>query len=90
MTEYDDNSVYFLLIYSLDEGRLVDDPAEFIDRDEAIKRYNETEMFYSGEPNQYEVVLIAADSIQTVKITHGHYFSSFDDSMFFADFFADA
>ncbi|ACY23489.1 hypothetical protein Gbro_4347 [Gordonia bronchialis DSM 43247] len=89
MAKHGDDSVYFLLVYSVDDGRLVDDPAEFVDREEAIERYDATERLYRGKLNRYEIVLIAADSIETVMTTHGHYFQASNDSMF-SEFLADA
>ncbi|GJF12941.1 hypothetical protein NGTWS0302_17820 [Mycolicibacterium cyprinidarum] len=82
-----DNAVYFLLVYSFDEGRLVHQE-EQIDRNSAIAAYDAMERHYRACLDRYEVVLIGADSIQTVMKTHGHYFRRSDDSMF-SEFLSD-
>lgn len=76
-----DNAVYFLLVYSLDEGHLVC-REEYRDRDEAIAAYSAAENQYRPNLDRYEVVLIGADSIETVMLTHGHYFKQSDNSLF--------
>lgn len=83
-----DESVYFLLVYSFDEGRLVHN-GEFTDREAAITAYNAAERQYRGNLDHYEVVLIGADSIETVMKTHGHYFRRSDSSIF-SEFLAGA
>lgn len=88
MAKHADEAVYFLLVYSFVKGRLIAQE-EFDDSERAVERYNATEKAYRGTRNQYEIVLIAADSIETVMTTHGHYFSTFDDSVF-SDFLAEA
>lgn len=82
-----DDAVYFLLVYSFDEGHLVHQ-AELSDRDAAITAYDAMERQYRSCLDRYEVVLIGADSIETVMKTHGHYFHRSDDSMF-SEFLAD-
>ncbi|PJE14117.1 hypothetical protein [Mycobacterium sp.] len=76
-----DDAVYFLLVYSFDEGALVHQD-ELRDREAAIVAYDAMERQYSACLDRYEVVLIGADSIETVMKTHGHYFQRSDDSMF--------
>ncbi|MGH3564221.1 MAG: hypothetical protein ACRDTN_21205 [Mycobacterium sp.] len=83
----EDDAVYFLLVFSFDEGRLVRQD-EYRDCDEAIAAYNAAENYYRPNPDRYEVVLIGADSIATVMKTHGHYFRQSDDSIF-SEFLAD-
>jgi len=36
----------------------------------------------NDEAARFEVVLVGADSIETVMRTHGHYFADADDAMF--------
>jgi hypothetical protein len=67
-----DEGVYFLLVFSFDEGRLIDQD-EYRDRLEAIAPYDAAETQYRGKLDRFEVVLIGADSIETVMKTHGHY-----------------
>lgn len=76
-----DDAVYFLLVYSFDQGKLVHQD-EFMDRTAAIRAYDECEREYRATLDKFEVVLIGADSIHTVMQTHGHYFTSSDSSMF--------
>lgn len=76
-----DNAVYFLLAYSLDENRLVC-KEEYYDRDQAIEAYSDAEQRYRPNLDRFEVVLIGADSIETVMMTHGHYFRQSEDSLF--------
>ncbi|MBS4728538.1 hypothetical protein MSM1_09360 [Mycobacterium sp. SM1] len=76
-----DDAVYFLLVYSFDQGLLVHQE-EFSDRDVAIQAYDAMERKYRGCLDGYEVVLIGADSIETVMKTHGHYFHRSETSMF--------
>jgi hypothetical protein len=82
-----DDAVYFLLVYSFDEGALVHQD-ELNDREAAIVAYDAMERQYRACLDRYEVVLIGADSIETVMKTHGHYFRRSDDSMF-SEFLAD-
>ncbi|WP_208721905.1 MULTISPECIES: hypothetical protein [Rhodococcus] len=82
-----DDTVHFLLVYSFDQAKLVHQ-GEFLDRHAAIRAYDAAERAYR-HLDKFEIVLIGADSIQTVMQTHGHYFASSDDSMF-SDFLADA
>lgn len=83
-----DDAIYFLLVYSFDEGELVHQD-EFGDRDAAIRAYDATEREYRGTLDKFEVVLIGADSIETVMKTHGHYFTRSADSMF-SEFLSDS
>jgi hypothetical protein len=76
-----DDAVYFLLVYSFDEGLLVHQD-EQTDREAAIAAYDAMERKYRGCLDRYEVVLIGADSIETIMKTHGHYFHRSDNSMF--------
>jgi len=76
-----DDAVYFLLVFSFDEGRLVHTD-EYTDPDEAIAAYNTTERRYRGNLDRFEIVLIGADSISTVMKTHGHYFNPSESSIF--------
>ena len=73
-----DDAVYFLLVYSLDKQQLVDQQS-FDDRTAAITAYDEAEQSHLGRLAQLEIVLIGADSIDTVMKTHGHYFQASSD-----------
>lgn len=82
-------TVHFLLVYSFDEGRLVRQ-SEFSGAKEATAAYTEAEQECRNREDfdRFEVVLVGADSIQTVMQTHGHYFKSSDQSLF-SDFLAE-
>lgn len=75
------DAVYFLLVFSFDEGRLIHQD-EYVNSDEAIAAYNAAEKQYRPHLDKYEIVLIGADSIETVMKTHGHYFNPSKNSIF--------
>jgi hypothetical protein len=66
--------IHFLLIYDLEKQELVSKPEEFHDAAAAAARYAELETEHRGDPN-LEIVLVGADSIDTIKQTHGNYFN---------------
>lgn len=76
-----DETVYFLLVYSFDQASLVHKDT-FRDRDKAIAAYDAAERDYRERGDKFEIVLIGADSIETVMQTHGHYFAASEDSLF--------
>jgi chromosome segregation and condensation protein ScpB len=63
---------HFLLVYDLARQELVRQ-LEFHDGDEAAAAYRELEGEYRGR-SDLEIVLVGADSIETIKQTHAHYF----------------
>lgn len=73
-------TVHFLLVYSLREGKLVAQE-EFTDAVTATSAYTARERQFRNT-DDFEIVLVGSDSIETVMKTHGHYFRSSDDSMF--------
>ncbi|HZO79433.1 MAG TPA: hypothetical protein VFB39_15435 [Solirubrobacteraceae bacterium] len=64
---------HFLLIYSLVEHRLLDAKDLGQDTAAAIDAYAECEAQYRGQDG-IEIVLIGADSLETIRQTHAHYF----------------
>lgn len=64
---------YFLIIYDRHRGQLLDEPREFQDETIASEAYASAEKEYNGDRN-IEVVLVGADSIETVRQTHSNYF----------------
>ena len=64
--------IHFLIVYDLAERRIVQNE-EFENATRATKAYQELEERY-GFDARYEIVLLGADSIETLKVTHGHYF----------------
>jgi hypothetical protein len=75
---------HFLLVYSYADGELVHQD-EFTDEALAAQAYTEIEREYRGHLNDFEIVLVGSDSIETIMRTHGHYFAKVDaDSPFAA------
>ncbi len=74
-------TIHFLLVYSYGEQRLIEQ-YDYRDAQEAAAAYNDAEARYRGRNDEFEVVLVGADSIDTVMRTHGHYFSSSRESVF--------
>lgn len=66
--------IHYLLIYNIDLGRLVD-TQEFSDASAAAAKYADLEREYAGR-GTFEIVLLGADSIDTIKRTHGQYFDA--------------
>ena len=69
--------LHFLLIYDRLRGSLVEDPHEFSDAAEAAQAYELAESKHRGD-RDLEIVLIGADSLDTVKQTHRNYFENSD------------
>jgi hypothetical protein len=76
---------HFLLVYDLRAQHLIEQH-EFEDGKEAAAVYAELERQYKGR-GDLEIVLVGADSIETIKRTHAHYF---DDAGTVSPFLASA
>lgn len=63
---------HFLLVFDHAAGKLIEQ-REFDDVDAAMAAYEEREAKYDKTAS-VEVVLIGADSIETVRLTHANYF----------------
>lgn len=72
---------HFLIIFDTRRQELREALQLGPDADAAINAYSEYEQDYRDEPS-VEIVLIGADSIDTIRRTHSHYFEAVDD--FFA------
>jgi hypothetical protein len=70
--------IHYLLTYNIDLGHLVD-CKEFTDSSLAVAEYSALERRYAGQGN-FEIVLVGADSIETIKRTHGQYFAENGDA----------
>lgn len=81
--------IHFLLVYSYGEQRLLENK-DFTDPAEAAAAYRAAESRYRGRSDEFEVVLVGADSLQTIMKTHGHYFSEPSDAVAFGDLVATA
>ena len=64
--------IHFLLVYNLDLQKLVYE-GQFTDAEKAATEYARLEAQHRGNPD-LEIVLVGADSLETIKTTHGHYF----------------
>ena len=63
---------HFLVVYDLSKGRAT--VREFgTDYDSALTAYAETEADFANR-GRYDIVLIGADSLETIKRTHSSYF----------------
>lgn len=66
--------VHFLLVYDHAAGELVHQDT-FHDANKAATAYAEAEAKHR-DSTDLEIVLVGADSIETIQITHGQYFAS--------------
>jgi type II secretory pathway predicted ATPase ExeA len=66
---------HFLVIFDSEHQRLIAAHDVGVDRDEAMRRYEECEREYGLSRTRIQIVLIGADSLETVKRTHSQYFS---------------
>ena len=65
-------TIDFLITYDHDARKQIG-LEEFRDTAQALKAYSEREDQYRDNP-RIEVVLLGADSIETIKVTHSNYF----------------
>jgi hypothetical protein len=65
---------HFLLVYDLGAQHLIKQQ-EFDDGDEAATAYAALEREFQGR-DDLEIVLVGADSIETIRRTHEHYFDA--------------
>lgn len=70
--------LHFLLVYDLKQQKLLDSE-RFDDADEASSAYAAKEGEYRGR-DDLEIVLVGADSLDTIRRTHSHYFDATDAS----------
>lgn len=73
--------MHVLLVYSHERQELVSQEV-FHDSKMATTAYAEAEEKYRDEGDAYEVVLVGADSIDTIERTHGHYFRLDETTLF--------
>lgn len=67
-------TVNFLLVYDRTQGRLIVQ-RPYADPKEAVSAYEAMEEKYRNQKTM-EIVLVGADSIETVMLTHGNYFDA--------------
>lgn len=68
-------TVHFLLVFSYGRGEL-ESLEQFDDSDAAFSAYAKKEAQYRNRLDKFEVVLLGADSEDTIRKTHAHYFVS--------------
>ncbi len=61
--------VHFLLVYDRRQGKLVEQ-RPFSDSKAAVRAYEDM------DDRDMEIVLVGADSLETVMLTHGNYFDA--------------
>ena len=66
--------IHFLLVYDRTQQKLVVQ-RPFSDSGKAVSAYEQMEEKHRDDSNM-EIVLIGADSIETVMLTHGNYFDA--------------
>jgi hypothetical protein len=66
--------VHFLLVFDHAQERLLENQ-KFVDTEAASAAYSAMEARHRGSQN-LEIVLVGADSIETIYKTHGHYFAT--------------
>jgi hypothetical protein len=66
--------VHFLLVYDRKLQKLVFE-REYTNSAEAVRAYEEMEDRHKDDGDM-EIVLVGADSIETIKLTHGNYFDA--------------
>jgi hypothetical protein len=78
---------HFLVIYDINAGEATVDDRFRSDYDAALDAYAQAEETYRGR-DDVEVVLLSADSIDTIKKTHSSYFNTREQG--FERFFSSA
>jgi hypothetical protein len=67
---------YFLIIFDSERQKLVAATDVGVDRETALRRYSECEQEYGVSRTRVQIVLVGAESLDTVKRTHSQYFTS--------------
>lgn len=67
-------TVHFLLVYDRHQGKLIFQ-CPYADPVEAVNAYEAMEEQHRDDKHM-EIVLVGADSIETVMLTHGNYFDA--------------
>jgi hypothetical protein len=74
---------HFLIVYDVKAQRLIDAADLGVDIDAALEAYRAREQEQEhGHDGSVEVVLIGADSLDTIKQTHPHYFDGAGEDFF--------
>jgi hypothetical protein len=76
---------HFLIVYDVTAQRLIDAADLGVDIDAALEAYRAREQEQEQEhrhDGNIEIVLIGADSLDTIKQTHPHYFDGAGEDFF--------
>ena len=65
---------HFLIVFDSEHQRLIAADDVGIDRDEALRCYAERERAYGLSRTRIQIVLVGAESLETVRRTHSQYF----------------
>lgn len=65
---------HFLIVFDHASQELID-VKQFGDPKAAVRAYEEAEAVHRDQDN-LEIVLVGADSLETIHSTHGHYFTA--------------
>lgn len=78
---------HFILIYSVARRALVELREFGEDGGAAIEGYSELEREFRNrdDTSDFEIVLIGADSLDTIKKTHSHYFGPLEEGIPFRE-----
>ena len=79
---------HFLLLYDVDKSCLVGEPQEFADAAVATTAYEAAERHHLLD-DHLQIVLVASDSLDTVKATHGNFFEKTDFNELFRTILTD-
>lgn len=66
-------TIHYLLTYRYSDQEV--EIQSFKDSKKATDAYAAKEAAYAGRSDEFEIVLVGADSIDTIMKTHGHYFA---------------
>ena len=72
-------TIDFLIVYDHDARKQIS-LEEFRNTTQAVKAYNEREEQYRDN-HRLEVVLLGADSIEAIRVTHSNYFEDTADAL---------
>lgn len=73
---------YFLIVFDSELQKLIAATDVGVDREAALRRYSACEQEYGMARRRTQIVLVGAESLETVKRTHSQYFTSSADDPF--------
>lgn len=73
---------HFLIIFDSEKQELIAARDVGIDRREAMEQYVASEQDYGMPRGRIQIVLLGAESLETVKQTHSQYFAPFIEDPF--------